>query len=243
MPGADPQWARLLATPCSDGPGLELLQAPAERLPFLALTPERLELRLPERGMRPLYVDFNDRMVTSRVQTGRRDPLIRALGLHRRPGQTVVDATCGLAQDSATLLGHGCTIHACERSLALLALLRDGVLRARKTPPAADWLARWGGLYPGDAATRLARGEFSAADAVYLDPMFDAPRRHALPGRGMQYLRAIVGPDVDAGHLLAAARAAVPRVVLKRHPRQPPLARPDFSVDSRRVCFDVYLNH
>lgn len=239
MPGADPAWARALATSTADRPGLTLLDAAEQARPFLALTDQRLELRWPAGGMHPLYVDFDDPVVGRRIHAGRRDPLARALGLHRKPNQTVVDATCGLGRDSALLLGRGCTIHACERSEVLFALLRDGVRRARLLDKPGEW---WG-PYAGDAASRLAADEFPDADAIYLDPMFDAPRRRALPGRDMQYLQAAVGADMDAGDLLATARAAAAeKVVVKRHPRQAPLSSPDYSVNARQVCFDVYLH-
>lgn len=231
-----------MAPSASDLPGLIRLHAAPERFPFLALTPDRLELRWPQQAMHPLYVDFNDRQVISRVHAGSRDPLARAIGLHRKPRQTVLDATCGIGRDSATLLGYGCRVRACERSPALLALLRDGLRRARESLPASRWLANWAGLHAGDATAQLVKGEFCIVDTIYLDPMFDAPRRRALPGREMQYLRATVGPDLDAAELLAAARASAARVVLKRHPRQPSIAPPSFSVASRQVCFDVYLN-
>lgn len=241
MPGADMGWARTLAAPTAVCPGLALLSEPPANHPFLALTPERLELRLPAGGMHPLFVDFNESVVQRRVHAGRRDQMARALGLHRRPCQTILDATCGIGRDSAVLLGLGCTVSACERSPVMHALLRDGLRRARDAPPACEWLANWKGLEAADAAARLAAGAYPGVEAIYLDPMFRAPQRRALPGREMQMLHAAVGPDIDADELLAAARASgASRTVVKRHPRQLPLAPPDYSVDGRRVCFDVY---
>lgn len=241
LSGADSEWARVLAAPTGDHPGFHRLSEPTNQ-PFLALTADRLELRWPAAAMHPLFVDFNDRTIIKRVRAGRRTPLARALGLRRAPNQTILDATCGLGRDSAVLLGLGCRIHACERSHTLLVLLRDALWRARRASPAGDWLSNWNGLYTGDATARIAAGEFPDATTIYLDPMFQAPRRRALPAREMQYLQALIGPDPDAEKLLTTAQAsAAERVVLKRHPRQPPLQPPDYTVDSRQVCFDVYL--
>jgi 16S rRNA (guanine1516-N2)-methyltransferase len=62
--------------------------------------------------------------------------------------------------------------------------------------------------------------EHDRPDIVYLDPMYPDPhRKAALPKKGIQYLRLIVGTDTshDVATLLATAmRVARQRVVLKR---------------------------
>ncbi len=62
--------------------------------------------------------------------------------------------------------------------------------------------------------------EHDRPDVVYLDPMYPDPhRKAALPKKGMQYLRFIVGTDTsdDVATLLTSAmRVARQRVVLKR---------------------------
>jgi 16S rRNA (guanine1516-N2)-methyltransferase len=59
----------------------------------------------------------------------------------------------------------------------------------------------------------------------------------------MQVLRHLCGPPADPEALFAAARAAATaRVVVKRHPGDPPLGgAPSFCVPGSRVRFDVYL--
>lgn len=238
---ANPDWLHGLSKTIT-GADLEYLKQPASDQPYLALTSERLELRWPDSGMHPLYIDFNDPAVHSRIRSGRRDPLARALGIHKRHHQSVFDATCGLGRDSALLLGLGCHLKACERSPVLALLLQDGVRRARNVPPTCDWFENWQGLWQEDAVALMTKDEWPRCNAIYLDPMFRAPRRRALPGRDMQYLQTVVGPDQDIHELLTTARQAeADRVVLKRHPRQPQIIEPNYSVKTRQVCFDVYL--
>src|SRR5699024_10273062 len=122
-----------------------------------------------------------------RIVAGKRQPLARALGLHRRGGLRVLDATCGLGRDSAVLAGLGCRITAIERHPALHALLADALRRAHmQEPPGHD---NWRALHCADALAWLQeRGQAADHDVIYLDPMFDSSRRKARPQRALQWL-------------------------------------------------------
>lgn len=190
-----------------------------------------------DRGLR---LDLCDGEVERRAAGGRRSPLARAIGLQRRPGQRVLDATCGLGRDSATLAAIGCRVSALERSPLLYALLEDARRRAAIDPPA--WLAHWPTLVHADATAWLARVDPGAFDVVYIDPMFEAPRRKARPQKALDWLHRLLGADTDAAHLLAAARVvAGRRCVIKQHARAEPLAPADLSFGSKSVRYDVYL--
>ena len=215
--------------------GVSLLTSlPSIGLVLVAST-DRLELRDAARpATRPIWVDLSSRDIAKRLRAGKRGQLARAIGLARRPGLSVFDATCGLARDSAVLLGLGCTVQACERHPVLQALIEDGFARAGAQ-------LGWRGLVQADAATWLAQQAQAVADVVYLDPMFGGDRS-ALPKWEMQALHELAGNDEDAGALLDNARQrARPRVVVKRHPRGPSLAPPDLQVLGKRARFDVYL--
>ncbi|MES1944238.1 protein YhiQ [Salinisphaera sp. PC39] len=188
----------------------------------------------------PLRADFTGADVDRRLQGGRRSALARALGLHRRPVQSVFDATCGLARDSAVLLGLGCEVRAAERHPVMRALIEDGLARAMRESP--ERLQGWHGLVAGDATDWLAARPAPVADVIYLDPMFGDAGRRALPKQPMQTLDTVVGDDEDPERLLAVARArAGRRVVAKRHRRAPALAPPDLRIDTRGARFDIYL--
>lgn len=191
----------------------------------------------PEHGLR---LDLCDGEIERRAQGGRRSPLARATGIHRRPGQQVLDATCGLGRDSATLAALGCRVNALERSPLLYALLEDAHRRAAIEPP--SWLARWPTLAHADATAWLARAEPGAFDVIYIDPMFEAPRRKARPQKALDWLHRLLGADTDAARLLAVARGvAGRRCVVKQHARADALAPADLSFGSKSVRYDVYL--
>ena len=226
--GGDPARARALA----ESLGLPLCSQLPDQGLVLAVTADHLALSAA--GQTPIHVDFHADRVLRRARSAKRSPLARALGLHRRPAQSVFDATCGLARDAAVLMHLGCSVLACERDPVLRTLIEDGVARASPLP-------RWRGLLATDACQWLAQSNGAVADVVYLDPMFDHDRR-ALPQLSMQLLHALVGVDTDAGALLAQARhRAGRRVVVKRHPRSAPLAAPDTQVRGKRARYDIYL--
>lgn len=220
--------------------GLSLLAAPPERGIYLAVD-DGLSLRdAGTPGAPPLAASFAGSEIDRRLRGGRRSALARALGLHRRPRQSVFDATCGLGRDAAVLLGLGCEVRAAERHPVMQALLEDAVRRAERDYPAR--MRGWRGLIRGDAAEWLAAQPAPAADVVYLDPMFGGGGRRALPKRSMQVLAAVVGEDADVAALFAAARAkAGRRLVVKRHGRAQPPAPPDLQIAARGARFDVYM--
>ncbi len=178
-------------------------------------------------GGRPLRVDL------SSARPRADDLLVRAIGKGRGV-QTVFDATAGLGRDSWTMTQAGLDVTACERLPWLAELLRDGLRRAGTE--AVEVVA-------GEAIERLAELT-SPVDAVYLDPMFAAHSKSALPKRELQLLRTLCGAGDDAGvELLDAARhSARRRVVVKRRPSAPPLGGvpASSSLQGNRVRFDLY---
>jgi 16S rRNA (guanine1516-N2)-methyltransferase len=220
--------------------GLPSLVAPPERGIYLAVDDDGLSLRDADTpGAPPLAASLTGNEIDRRLRGGRRSALARAIGLHRRPEQSVFDATCGLGRDAAVLLGLGCEVRAAERHPVMRVLLEDAVRRAERDYPAR--MRGWRGLVNGDAAEWLAAQTAPVADVVYLDPMFGEGGRRALPKRAMQILSSIVGGDADADALFAAARAkAGRRLVIKRHGRAPALAPPDMRITARGARFDIY---
>ena len=190
-------------------------------------------------GDRGLCMDLLDADSNRRQRAGKRTPLARALGLHRHPACHVLDATCGLGRDAATLAGLGCRVTALERHAVLYALLADARRRADAVSPA--WLDNWPELHHVDAGGWLAARPDARFDVVYLDPMFTAERRKARPQKALAWLGDLVGPDRDAADLLARARRHATRaVVVKQHARAAPLGEPMYQVRGRAVRFDRY---
>ena len=82
-------------------------------------------------------------------------------------------------------------------------------------------------------------------DVIYLDPMFPGRTKSAAVKKEMRILRDLVGYDLDADRLFAAALACpVSRIVVKRPIHAPILGAKEgtvFSIKGRANRFDVYI--
>lgn len=199
-----------------------------------------LELRPPGEASRP---GVRAHFPPDRLAPGRRaHPLVRAFG---KQSMHVLDLTAGLGADAYRLAEAGHRVRACERDPALFALLSTGWDEGRRSGRVPEAVAARLEFVHAEAAGLLASiGDDCDGVGVYLDPMYPPPRRaSALPRRELQVLRRLLGEAGDSADLLAAARARVVRVVVKRPHHAPPLASgASFVVESKLVRFDVYLD-
>jgi 16S rRNA (guanine1516-N2)-methyltransferase len=189
----------------------------ADRL-VLAVTPERLELRSLGRGRPgPIYVDFVGGAWGYERRQNPTGPLYQAVD-PRGTRPSVIDATAGLGRDAFRLARYGATVIAVERHAVLVALLEDGLARARQIPELDKLLGARLRLIQSDARQFLAQlPAAEAPEVIYLDPMFPPRRKAALGKKELRVLRQLVGDDPDAGELLAVARrVAGAGVVVKR---------------------------
>jgi 16S rRNA (guanine1516-N2)-methyltransferase len=189
----------------------------------------------------PLQVDFTSPKTHYRLKqlSCRKEQLIRAVGLHQHPSWQVVDATGGLGMDSVLLASCGSIVTTVEQNTAIFVLLEDGIRRARDVGLAFAERIR---LVYGNAVDAL-KTLRPIAEAIYMDPMYPHPNTRQLPGRGMQYLRALLEEDtsneVDLFH--AAISHATRRVVVKRHAKANWLVqRPSWQINGKTARFDVY---
>jgi len=149
-----------------------------------------------------------------KVLDGVDHPLVRAVSPAQ--GQAVsriVDATMGLASDA---LHMACVLEAevvgIEVSPVLGALLEEGLARLASGGKWAGGASRVE-LRKGGAVDHLSAMGDGAADVVYLDPMFEAPRGRT-PAYGL--FRSLAIKDALSPELVAqAVRVAARRVVLK----------------------------
>jgi 16S rRNA (guanine1516-N2)-methyltransferase len=229
--------------------GLALLPgrpAAADRDEFdllLVVNGPSLALQVPGAGG-PVSVDFGNPAMRHRRRGGHNELLGRAVGVGKRAGLTVLDATAGLGRDAFVLADLGCIVHLYERHSVLQRLLQDGLETARSS--ADRWLqdvsARMA-LHEGDATGAILRdGEF---DVIYLDPMFPPRTKTAAVRKEMAlFQQLLVGQADDAGELLAwALDQPVARIVVKRPARAAVLggSKPSHSVGGKAVRFDVYV--
>lgn len=219
-----------LVQPPYDGAGL-VLEYSAQGLRLL-------DPRSPR--ARPLSVElFPARVRRQGLPLSKRGPLARAVG---KRTCTVLDATAGWGADAGLLAAMGYRVTMVERCPPLAALLSDAVSRALGMEGGSRDQLTVPELVQADAVGYLRRVAVGP-DCVYMDPMFPPKRnRAALAKRPVRLLRELVGDDEDAAQLLAAARGAARRVVVKRPDHAPPLAPdPASSFAGKLVRYDVYL--
>ena len=192
---------------------------------------------------KPLCVDFlSGKNAYRQHQTqGIKSLLAKAVGCKSGYRPHVLDATAGLADDSFALACYGCKVMMLERCELIAALLSDGLHRLQHNDD-QDLSIQ---LLPISAQAYFSTMiQQQRPDVIYLDPMFDNSKRHALNKKSMRMLARLVGKDDDAASLLQPAlQHARRRVVIKRHRLAPTLTQriPSLVFSGKAVRFDVYL--
>ncbi|MBA6412763.1 class I SAM-dependent methyltransferase [Parahaliea sp. F7430] len=194
----------------------------------------------------PVAVDFGAAGMRHRRKGGQNELLGKAVGVLRKPGLTVLDATAGLGRDSFVLADLGCQVRLCERELLIAALLESGLNRAAGGDSWLRDVTQRMRLHIGDAR-QLTAAQLQTCDVIYLDPMFPQRGKSAAVKKDMalfQRLLAPVGNEEDSERLLQWALSQdVARVVVKRPLKAAYLAdrRPSHSISGKAVRFDVHV--
>lgn len=173
-----------------------------------------------EKKARPFYVDFLSPRWQSRWKQGLSKNHIfrRALGFQKVPWK-VLDLTAGFGADCMMALSLGCEVTAVERNPTVFKLLNEGVERAREE---ATWRDRLKSLklVQADAIDYLqALQAKDFPNVIYLDPMFEKPKKTAKSPKEMQLLQGLVGEsklEEEQRLLDLALQRALNRVVVKR---------------------------
>ncbi|UVE16726.1 class I SAM-dependent methyltransferase [Pseudomonas sp. LS44] len=192
----------------------------------------------------PVRVDFVEGAAAHRrlYGGGSGQMIAKAVGVQAGIRPRIVDATAGLGRDAFVLAGLGCQLTLIERQPIIAALLEDGLARAACSPEVAAIAARMQ-LLSGNAIERMRGWQGPAPQVVYLDPMFPHRDKSALVKKEMRLFRPLVGDDLDAPALLAAAlELASHRVVVKR-PRKAPIIdgpKPGYSLEGKSSRYDIY---
>ena len=219
-------WALTLVTGCT----VELALCPPDAIrPCLWAAPDHLELHAADPRLGGVWVEATE--LLRRVADG--STLKRACGALGEA--RVLDPMAGWGVDALLLAAAGARVVAVEQEPLLHALGRD--------------LARRSGIagvefHCGDGLRMLDTAE--PFDLVYLDPMFPAHGKTALPGKRMQVTRALPGAETEITvpellRWIEAGRAAARRrVVLKRRLKDPVVGSPHWQIKGRSVRYDVY---
>ncbi|HBL19932.1 MAG TPA: 16S rRNA methyltransferase [Alteromonas mediterranea] len=196
-----------------------------------------------EKKVLPVEVDFASPASLYRKQHGggRKEPIVKAIGIKGNEGWHVVDATPGLGRDAFILVSVGCKVTMIERSPIVAALLEDGIRRLALSFPE---LAAKMSLQHGNSAEVMQYFTGENVNAIYLDPMFPHKKKSALVKKEMRLFQQLLGHDPDADALLPPAlKLATHRVVVKRPNSADVLAgeKPSIAIESKKHRFDVYL--
>ena len=212
---------------------------------LLVQTAIGLQLRpVGENASGPVMVDFGAGNMRHRRRGGHNEPLGKAVGVGRREGLKLIDATAGLGRDSFVLADLGCDVTMLECSPIAFALLRDGIQRARDTED--SWLrqvAERMHLYHADSIGWLTASSENF-DVVYLDPMFPSRKKSARVKKEMWLFQQLIGHGPGEDDLLEQAlNTALWRVVVKRPAKAPSLPgpQPHHAITGKTVRFDVYM--
>lgn len=215
---------------------------------LLVLTEKRLELHQTGPNVPgPVFVDFTSGKADYRRRHGggRKQTLVRAVGVKAGYRPSILDTTGGLGRDAFVLACQGCRVTMIEKHPVIAALLRDGLRRAACDPDIGRMVKERLSLSEGeslDLLLNLPAGQHP--DVVYLDPMYPHRSKGGQVKKEMQVLRALIGEDTDSDELLAAAqKIALTRSVVKRPSYAPPLTgpEPDLVYKTKKNRFDVYL--
>lgn len=208
---------------------------------MLITTNRGLEFQDPGEPTNSLFIDFlSPAAEYRRKHGGRKQLIIKAVGIKPKHTLTVVDATAGFGQDAVTLAQFGCEVIMLERSPIMQALLQDALNRAQQNQDFSKLKLK---LVTTNSILYL-KNVTPHPEVIYIDPMYPCRTKSALNKKHMRILREIVGDDLDAGELLAVAlKTATKRVVVKRQRLAPPISatKPDMVYKGSSSRFDVYL--
>lgn len=168
-------------------------------------------------------------------------PLARACGLKQNKPIKLVDTTAGLGRDGVLLAALGANVTMIERNPGRIAALRDDLAMLADDAELASVLARLK-LVHADAKGFLEKlGETERPDVVYVDPMHPARTKSAKVKAPMAALQDEIGPDEDAGELLALALQTARRRVALKWPAKAELPdglpKPTFTIPGKTVKY------
>lgn len=177
--------------------------------------------------------------IYQRRGVGRKDPLIRSLGLHQDT-RRVVDLSFGFGKDGFLVSRFAEEVIACEKHPLVYLLMREALESLRNGvagPPLT--------LIYANSLDWLRKNENWKNTAFYFDPMFPDRQGTASPGKEMQVLRILHGDlETQRGSLDFARFLDFPweRLVIKRPSDSGVLSEtpPSYAVKNGKLRFDVY---
>ena len=189
-----------------------------------------------------ISINFSDPDFIRKSQSYAADlDLLKAVGLAKRRGLSILDTCAGRGQDAALMAIFSGRVLALERNLEVFLALQAAVnkLSSRKT-----WKDRLQVMHQ-DAILYLKNLQpIHYPDLIYIDPMYPVTNKNPRNNLILREMSEIVGADADADQLIKSAWGkAVERIVVKRAKRAPFLAskEPSYQCKGNSTRFDIYL--
>jgi 16S rRNA (guanine1516-N2)-methyltransferase len=205
---------------------------------FLMQAPEGLSLLRQGKQPAKLTIDFHSRELHYRRSQGGSELLIKAVGLHKKKGLNILDATAGLGRDAFMMASYHGSVTMIERNPLIALLLEDALARFFKEKQPKFSLK----LIKQDSLSYLT-SLIDVPDVIYLDPMFPEKKKSAKVKKDMAFLQQLLMDDFEPEKLLYLALEKVKeRVVVKRPNYAGFLGeiKPTYSLIAKANRFDIY---
>lgn len=184
--------------------------------------------------MKPVEINFAEYDRTMKRGEGGRSLLLKAVGLTKTTGLSILDATAGLMRDAFFLAKFGGKVTAIERSPVLAEMIEQALKSY-----SVDFT-----FLQGNAITLIPT--LAPFDVIYLDPMF-REGKSAKAKKDLQFLQALHEEESDdSAELFAIAlKYAGSRVVVKRGYSADFLGgqKPSFSYTGKSTRYDIYITN
>lgn len=192
----------------------------------------------------PVVVNFTQGAVAHRRKYGggKNQDIAKAIGINKKTGLTVLDATAGLGRDAFVLASLGCHVRLFERVPFVRVLLQSGLEQAALDEEIHSIATRM--ILADESLMAYQQSGGAKADVIYLDPMYPHSDKSAAVKKEMAFFRDLIGHDDDADKLLPIALSlAEYRVVVKRPKLAPYLnnQQPTYQLQGKSGRFDIYV--
>ncbi len=175
------------------------------------------------------------------TSTTKKDPLIRATGLHKQKNLNILDCTGGLGHDTLVMAYFSANVTVLEQSLATYLELQETV---EQTIDVLDSTPLQITCIHDEAMRWINKHTLERFDVVYCDPMFPKKKKSAKSKQIMQKLAlAAKNNEEDNQQLIKSLIQLKPtRLVLKRPLRAPCDYKPHHVIQGKSHRFDIFIN-
>ena len=166
----------------------------------------------------------------------KKDLLCRALGFKGESNFRVLDGTMGMGKDALHLVACGAHVRGVEQNPVTAFLLKKAL---EQSPFLKDQLE----IFQGRVQDFLGPKK-PGAQALYLDPMFEANPHKRASKKSLSFLQKISQGETDVqGVIQQALHLGWKRIVVKRPLKGPQFyGKPNHIMEGKLIRYDIYIN-